>query len=79
VLRKQDSITTLENINAFSNSSMCGVINYHGIVGYVYVPRALVNAYKTATNWSTYANYIRAIEDYSIDGTVTGELDETKI
>ena len=31
---------------------------------YVYVPKALVGAYKSATNWSTYANQIRAIEDY---------------
>ena len=47
--------------------------------GYIYVPSALVDRYKTATNWSTYANQIRAIENYTIDGTVTGELDETKI
>lgn len=32
--------------------------------GYVYVPRALVNEYKNATNWTVYANQIRAIEDY---------------
>ena len=32
--------------------------------GYVYVPSALVDSYKAATNWSTYANQIRAIEDY---------------
>lgn len=32
--------------------------------GYVYVPSALVSAYKTDSNWSTYASQIRAIEDY---------------
>lgn len=32
--------------------------------GYIYVPRALVDSYKAATNWSTYADQIRAIEDY---------------
>lgn len=32
--------------------------------GYVYVPSTLVESYKTATNWSTYADQIRAIEDY---------------
>ncbi len=32
--------------------------------GYIYVPSALVDSYKTATNWSTYAAQIRAIEDY---------------
>ena len=32
--------------------------------GYVYVPAALVEQYKSAANWSTYAAQIRAIEDY---------------
>lgn len=32
--------------------------------GYIYVPRALVDSYKAATNWSVYASQIRAIEDY---------------
>ena len=32
--------------------------------GYIYVPRALVDSYKAASRWSTYANQIRAIEDY---------------
>ena len=32
--------------------------------GYVYVPSALVDSYKSATNWSTYADQIRAIENY---------------
>ena len=31
---------------------------------YVYVPAALVDTYKAATNWSAYADKIRAIEDY---------------
>ena len=32
--------------------------------GYIYVPASMVNAYKVATNWSKYADQIRAIEDY---------------
>lgn len=32
--------------------------------GYVYVPRALVDEYKNATNWTVIASRIRAIEDY---------------
>ena len=32
--------------------------------GYIYVPAALVDSYKAATNWSAYAAQIRAIEDY---------------
>lgn len=33
--------------------------------GYIYVPRELVEQYKVATNWVTYATQFRAIEDYS--------------
>ena len=47
--------------------------------GYIYVPRALVDTYKSATNWSTYAAQFRALEDYTVDGTTTGALDQTKI
>lgn len=47
--------------------------------GYIYVPRALVEDYKVATNWSVLAAKFRALEDYTVDGTITGELDETKI
>lgn len=32
--------------------------------GYIYVPSNLVNSYKNATNWTAFANQIRAIEDY---------------
>ena len=35
-----------------------------GAKAYIYVPRALVEDYKVATNWSTFADRIRAIEDY---------------
>ena len=47
--------------------------------GYIYIPRALVDSYKSATNWSIYADQFRALEDYTVDGTITGELDESKI
>ena len=53
--------------------------------GYIYVPRALLSDddstkdYRKATNWTTYANQFRALEDYTIDGTTTGELDPSKI
>ena len=46
---------------------------------YVYVPAALVDTYKASTNWSTYASQIRTLEDYTVDGTTTGALDESKI
>lgn len=42
---------TLSNANAFNNTNNCKIL----------VPSASVNAYKTATNWSTYASRIQAI------------------
>lgn len=33
-------------------------------MGYIYVPAALIDEYKTATNWATFADQFRAIEDY---------------
>ena len=35
-----------------------------GGTGYVYVPAALVDAYKSASNWSAIAAQFRAIEDF---------------
>jgi hypothetical protein len=53
--------------------------------GYFYVPRAFLSDddakkdYRRATNWSTFATQFRALEDYTVDGTTTGELDPNKI
>lgn len=32
--------------------------------GYIYVPSALIEDYKVATNWTVFADQLRAIEDY---------------
>ena len=72
ILRRGD-VCSLKGSNAFPNSSIASG------TGYIYVPRALIDSYKSATNWSTYATQFRALEDYTVDGTTTGELDETKI
>jgi len=53
VLRKSDSICTLSNVNAFTNTPMRG---YNSLTGTVYVPSALISTYQTATNWSTLYN-----------------------
>lgn len=47
--------------------------------GYIYVPRSLVDTYKANSDWATYASQFRALEDYTVDGTITGALDESKI
>lgn len=58
ILRKSDAICTLANVSAFTSTPI------ESGTGYVYVPSALVDSYRTAANWSTYANQFRAIEDY---------------
>lgn len=73
ILRKVSKIARLENINAFDKTPI------KSGTGYIYVPSALIDSYKSAANWSTYASQFRALEDYTVDGTITGELDETKI
>lgn len=53
ILRKSDAIVTLANVSAFTNTPFRG---YNSLVGTVYVPTALIESYKTATNWSTLYN-----------------------
>lgn len=85
VLGNESSVCELANIDAFTDCyHLYGTVNetYNpdGLKdGYIYVPKALIEDYKVATNWSTVADRFRALEDYTVDGTTTGELDETKI
>ncbi len=73
VILRKTSMTTLASSYAFASTPI------ESGTGYIYVPATLVDTYKAATNWSTYAAQFRALEDYTVDGTVTGELDESKI
>lgn len=73
VLRNTTKVCTLGFTGSFSNTPIAAGS------GYIYVPGVLIDSYKAATNWSTYATQFRALEDYTVDGTLTGELDETKI
>lgn len=58
ILRRTSAICTLSNKNAFTGTPI------EDGTGYVYVPAALLSNYTSASNWSTYAAQIRAIEDY---------------
>lgn len=75
---RSNSVCALKNTGAFTNSSIVGG------TGYIYVPAALLSDtdetkdYRRATNWSTYATQFRALEDYTVDGTITGEIDPEK-
>ena len=60
ILRKADTVCTLENVSAFSGTSIAKG------TGFVYVPDNLVEQYKAATNWSTYANQIKPISELEV-------------
>ena len=57
ILRGVTTVPTL------SSSAFTGTAVKSGTC-YVYVPKALEATFKVASNWSTYASQIRAIEDY---------------
>lgn len=89
VVLRNETVVTLANVSAFSicphyQGTVDATYNPEGLFdGYVYVPRALIESYKTATNWTSlyakHANLFRAVEDYTIDGTTNGDLDESKM
>lgn len=55
---RTNKVCTLGNTTALSLSKI------EKKTGYIYVPETLVEQYKAATNWATYASQFRAIEDY---------------
>lgn len=73
ILRRTTGIRTLPYTSTFTGSAIASG------TGYIYVPRSLVATYQSATNWSTYASQFRALEDYTVDGTTTGEPDLAKM
>ena len=72
LLLRGNNVCTLSSTSAFNSTPIASG------TGYIYVPSALIEQYKAATNWSTYAAQFRTLEDYTVDGTVTGELDPAK-
>lgn len=73
LILRSETLCTLANTNAFTSSAIASG------TGYIYIPAALKSQYEQASNWSTYASQFRALEDYTVDGTITGALDESKI
>ena len=61
---RTNAVCTLVNTTAFVGTPIWDV------AGYIYVPASLVDEYKQATNWTRFADGIRAIEDYP---EITGE------
>lgn len=58
ILRRTSGICSLSNKNALVDTPI------EKGTGYVYVPAALLDTYTAASNWSTFSNQFRAIEDY---------------
>lgn len=67
IIRTTDTICVLGNTGVFSNTLISNG------TGYVYVPADLAEEYKVATNWVTFADQIRAIEDYPEITNPTGD------
>ena len=59
ILRNTTQVCSLAALNALYYS---GINNR---TGYIYVPDALVDSYKAATNWSTYAAQIKPLSEYT--------------
>lgn len=84
ILRRK-TLCTLSGTNALNNCChILGTVdtsyNPNGDKdGYIYVPTDLLQAYQTASNWSTYSTQFRGLEDWTVDGTITGKLDWDKI
>ena len=75
----------LDTLILRSSSTICLIPNSYSLygtkiasgTGYIYVPSALKDQYASANYWKSYQ--FRALEDYTVDGTTTGELDTSKI
>ncbi len=50
LILRHDSVATLQNVSAFTNTPMRG---YNSQSGTIYVPQALIGSYQTANNWAT--------------------------
>lgn len=57
VIIRTNSVCALGGSSVFSNTPIASG------TGYIYVPDALVDDYKVATNWSTYASQIKGISE----------------
>lgn len=59
IIEQTDSICALSSTSAFSNTPIASG------TGYVYVADSMVDSYKIADNWSTYASQIKPLSEYA--------------
>ena len=81
-LRKSDGVTVNDGAQCFGNTPFVGG-GTAGLTGTAFVPSALISTYQAATNWATLYSggtcVFKALEDYTLDGTTTGEINWAKI
>lgn len=67
LILRSNEVCPLSNVNAFTNTPIGAGF------GYIYVPSDLVNTYKAASNWSSFASQIVALSAYpkAPEGSVT--------
>lgn len=73
LILRSDTLCSLSATSAFTNTPIANGL------GWIYVPSSLVESYKTASNWSTYANQIVSLDEYpkALSGeTITDSWDE---
>jgi hypothetical protein len=68
LILRSHNVCVIVGGNPFSGSAI------ENGIGYIYVPSSLLNEYKTADVWSDFESQFRALEDYTVDGTIDGDL-----
>lgn len=58
IIRQDKTVCTLAATTAFTGTPIADG------TGFIYVPSSMLSTFKSASNWSAYADQIRAIEDY---------------
>jgi hypothetical protein len=80
LILRSTTMCTLSGTDAFNNTPFAS----GKAGGKLVVPRALTTEYPNATNWSSIItgnanNRVLALEDYTVDGTITGAIDWDKL
>ena len=73
LILRSDTLCPLSATSAFTQTPIANGL------GWIYVPSDLVESYKTASNWSTYANQIVSLDEYPkalSEETITDSWDE---
>lgn len=81
LILRNSTMCTLDASYVFNNGTP---FYTGGTGGTLLVPRATVTEYQNATNWAAALAYneknrVLALEDYTIDGTITGAIDWDKL